>query len=264
MSNDVVFGVVAVELLTTHDRLDMEVSEAFRRTVFVPVLQRLRFYCDSETSDAREPPKSWRLQDRVLERQFSLGCFFSQDAATALEMFDPQAIRLPKAQLVSRQVLRDSGVAATDDPVSSTLVAWTAHAIFVGDSAVPALSSRGRPWGYAAEKPEVSQWLLPVFVEHDRSPHAERMALVSLGDVVQAAGARLHPDSDIRGQCAVYCSHTPCISCLAVFCQFRRKLPNVRLFVSFDTWGENKRWIDDAALVDLQAGPEEGSLDTDA
>eukprot|EP00438_Fugacium_kawagutii_P010645 Skav210564 [mRNA] locus=scaffold2317:150940:153419:+ [translate_table: standard] len=42
VANDVVFGVVAVDLLFNHDRLDEEVGEAFRRSVYDPAWKRLR------------------------------------------------------------------------------------------------------------------------------------------------------------------------------------------------------------------------------
>jgi len=248
LANDVVFGVVAVELLFSHDRLDMEVGEAFRRAVYDPVLDRLRVYSDSNTSEARAPAKSWRLQDRVLERQFSLSNYFTDEVGADLDMSRVQEPMLGSARLDSRIILRNANVEAADDPVSSALVAWNAYGLWMGDAVVPTSLCRGRPFGYASEKPGVSEWLLPVFVEHDRSSHAERMALIAMGDVIKGAGGKLHPDAEISGAACVYASHTPCISCLAVFCQFKRKLPNVRLFFCFDAWGDTKRWIDDKVL----------------
>lgn len=257
VANDVVFGVVAVELLFNHDRLDMEVGSAFRRAVYEPVLERLQLYSNSSTSEARAPAKSWRLQDRVLERQFSLSNYFTEEVAMDLRMRQEGEPMMPLAQVDSRSILRDAKVEATDDPVSSALIAWSAHQLWVGDAEAPTSLCRRRPFGYAAEKPGVSEWLLPVFVEHDRSSHAERMALISVGEIIKQAGGKLHPDSAIRGSTAVYASHTPCISCLAVFCQFKRKLPNVKLYFLFDTWGDTRRWIDDACLHEDLLGDEE-------
>jgi len=251
VANDVVFGVVAVELLFNHDRLDMEVGNAFRRAVYEPVLDRLRVYCDSTTSEARSAAKSWRLQDRVLERQFSLSKFFTGEAGVDLGMIQAGQPMLPRAQVTCRKHLVDAGVEATDDPVSSALAAWMAHQLSVGDVEVPTSECRTRPFGYAMEKPGVSEWLLPVFVEHDRSSHAERMALLSVGDVIQDAGGKLHPDSKIGGSVCVYATHTPCISCLAVFCQFKRRLPDVKLYFYFDTWGDNRRWIADSGIKQI-------------
>jgi len=263
VANDVVFGVVAVELLFNHDRLDEEVGAAFRRAVYDPVMERLREYSDSNTSEARAPAKSWRLQDRVLERQFSLSNYFTDEAGEDLEISRARVREpvLPAARLDSRVILRNARVEATDDPVSSALIAWSSHGIWMGDSPVPTSLCRRRPFGYASEKPGVSEWLLPVFVEHDRSSHAERMALLALGEVIKGAGGKLHPDSKINGAACVYASHTPCISCLAVFCQFKRKLPNVRLLFCFDVWGENKRWIDDKVLTEKDPGEEDEEED---
>uniref|UniRef100_A0A7S4RR88 Uncharacterized protein n=1 Tax=Alexandrium monilatum TaxID=311494 RepID=A0A7S4RR88_9DINO len=257
VANDVVFGVVAVELLFNHDRLDTEVGSAFRRAVYDPVLERLQLYSNSSTSEARSPAKSWRLQDRVLERQFSLSNYFTEEVAVDLDMRQAGEVMLPFAQLDARCVLRNANVEASDDPVSSALVAWSSHHLRVGGGEAPTSLCRRRPFGYAAEKPEVSEWLLPVFVEHDRSSHAERMALISLGDIIKRSGGKLHPDAPIHGAACVYASHTPCISCLAVFCQFKRKLPSVKLYFCFDTWGDTRRWIDDACLHEDLTGEEE-------
>jgi len=251
VANDVVFGVVAVELLFNHDRLDMEVGNAFRRAVYEPVMDRLRVYCDSTTSEARNPAKSWRLQDRVLERQFSLSNFFTGEAGTDLGMIQAGRPMLPAAQVNCRKLLVNAGVEATDDPVSSALAAWMAHQLSVGEVELPTSECRTRPFGYAMEKPGVSEWLLPVFVEHDRSSHAERMALLSIGDVIKETGGKLHPDSKISGSVCVYATHTPCISCLAVFCQFKRRLPGVNLYFYYDTWGDNRRWIADSGIKQI-------------
>lgn len=252
VANDVVFGVVAIELLFSHDRLDMEVGSAFRRAVYDPVLERFKLYSDSTTPEARAPAKSWRLQDRVLERQFSLSNYFTEEVAVDLQMHQAGDPLLPAARLGSRAVLRDAEVEAGDDPVSSQLIAWSAHGLWVGGAKDATSICRRRPFGYAAEKPGVSEWLLPVFVEHDRSSHAERMALLSMGEVIKANGGQLHPEAAVRGVATVYASHTPCISCLAVFCQFKRKLPNVRLYFIFDTWSDTRRWIDNAVLNDRE------------
>lgn len=255
VANDVVFGVVAVDLLFRHDRLDTEVLNSFRRAVYDPVLDRLRVLADHTTPQARSPAKSWRLQDRILERQFSLGPPFTEEAAVDLNMVRPRLpfgeARLGEARRQARSLLRVSGAEATDDPVSSALIAWIGYTIAIGPgSETVSCDCRTRPFGYG-DKAGVSEWLLPVFVEHDRSPHSERMALVYLGKVIKNKGGKLHPDDPIKGATYVYASHTPCISCLAVFCQFKRKLPGVRLTVIFDDWQDTRRWFDDGKAAAL-------------
>jgi len=247
VANDVVFGVVAVDLLYRHDRLDMEVGNSFRRAVYDAVLARLKIYSDSTTPEARAPAKSWRLQDRILERQFSLSPPFTEEAKKDLQMAHPQLPFFSEAQTASRRVLRANDCQASDDPVSSSLIAWITYTVWIGENSA-ALIARTRPVGYG-EKVGTSDWLLPVFVEHDRSPHAERMALVQLGEVIKSNGGKLHPDAPIKGGVCVYASHTPCISCMAVFCQFKRKLPGVKLYFIFDDWQDTRRWFDDGSAV---------------
>jgi len=255
IANDVVFGVVAVELLSKFDRLDEEVGRAFERAVYETVMQRLRHYADPDAPEARKVlTNTWRLQDNVLERQFSLSSWYCDRAAKHLDMFDWGERRKEAAQLAIRRTITQHGVPYTDDPVSSNLIAWQAHEIWVGDSDKPAEQVRTRPFGYAMSKPEPDEWLLPVFVEHDRSSHAERMAMLAVGESVKAAGGKLHPDSKVRGVSAIYAAHTPCISCLTCFCQFKQRLPNVRLYFYFDTWENTRRWVDYSGVKESRRG----------
>eukprot|EP00419_Tripos_fusus_P027724 CAMPEP_0172720514 /NCGR_PEP_ID=MMETSP1074-20121228/77079_1 /TAXON_ID=2916 /ORGANISM="Ceratium fusus, Strain PA161109" /LENGTH=91 /DNA_ID=CAMNT_0013546043 /DNA_START=284 /DNA_END=559 /DNA_ORIENTATION=+ len=48
---------------------------------------------------------------------------------------------------------------------------------------------------------------------------------------------------EVTGAVRLYATHTPCISCLACMCQFKRILPNVKLEVAFDVWRETRRWV---------------------
>jgi len=268
-SNDVLFGVVAVELLLAHDRLDEEVMRAFGRAIYEPVMQRLRIYCDSTTPEARSPKMGWRLHDRVLEKQYSLSHRFTEFAGAALGMLQPGAPALAAARLAGRRAQEEVGIEATVDPVSSSLLAWTAHSVWIGrDDGPPADVCRGRVIAYPPEKPGASDFMQAVFVEHDRSLHAERMALLALGDAIKRKGGRLHPDAEVRGAAICYASHTPCISCLSCFCQFTRALPHVKLFFYFDTWSESKHWVDYSTLrekdLDLGEDDDDDLADADA
>lgn len=92
--------------------------------------------------------------------------------------------------------------------------------------------------------------MLPVFAQHDRSNHAERQALIKIIARVQdACGAK--NDEEFEAECAevtgtvrLYASHTPCISCMACFCQFQRLFPKVKLCVDFDDWRDTRRMVE--------------------
>ena len=73
--------------------------------------------------------------------------------------------------------------------------------------------------------------LLPVLREHDRSQHAERKALLQVMEQSRGPGA-------LR----LYASHTLCISCLAVCCQFVAVCHEIQLLVEMDVWRETVRW----------------------
>ena len=121
------------------------------------------------------------------------------------------------------------------------LVVWCAYELFDTHGLVS--SNRGCVI-HTSDVDEVCELpLLPVFVEHDRSKHAERQALLQILRKLKQDRRCLR---DIRGQVFLYAVHTPCISCLAVFCQFRNLLPHVSLHVHFDDWSATRR-----ALVEL-------------
>jgi len=93
-------------------------------------------------------------------------------------------------------------------------------------------------------------YVLPVFAQHDRSNHAERQALIKvIARVQDACGAKT--DEEFEAECAevtgtvrLYASHTPCISCMACFCQFQRLFPKVKLCVDFDDWRDTRRMVE--------------------
>lgn len=93
-------------------------------------------------------------------------------------------------------------------------------------------------------------YVLPVFAQHDRSNHAERQALMKIiARVQKASGAQ--SDEAFEAECAevtgtvrLYASHTPCISCMACFCQFQRLFPKVKLCVDFDDWRDTRRMVE--------------------
>lgn len=95
-----------------------------------------------------------------------------------------------------------------------------------------------------------ASYVLPVFAQHDRSNHAERQALIKIISRVQAAcGATTDEEferecSEVTGTVRLYASHTPCISCMACFCQFQRLFPKVKLCVDFDDWRDTRRMVE--------------------
>jgi len=93
-------------------------------------------------------------------------------------------------------------------------------------------------------------YVLPVFAQHDRSNHAERQALIKVIARVQEA-CDAQTDEEFEAECAevtgtvrLYASHTPCISCMACFCQFQRLFPKVKLCVDFDDWRDTRRMVE--------------------
>lgn len=244
----VVHAVVAVELLHWHGKLAGSLESAFRRSVYTPVLPRLQRLTSRALSwddlkmdkDGRKLSRPSRVHDAVLEKQFTLGFAFTTEALKALQI-DNDRIWKPMAQYRSRQELLLAGLAVEEDPQAKELVAWCqGTASHSGKEGKP-LTVLDRAVGHGEGGQNI--WILPVFVDHDRSSHAERQAvLLMLEDLpmdVREEGVR----RDVTGRFRVYATHVPCISCLSSMCQLTRAFEGAGLQVSFDTWKETRRWI---------------------
>lgn len=108
-------------------------------------------------------------------------------------------------------------------------------------------------WAPGKPRPKLrspGSYVLPVFAQHDRSNHAERQALIKvIARVQEACGAQNDAEfekecADVTGTVRLYASHTPCISCMACFCQFQRLFPKVKLCVDFDDWRDTRRMVE--------------------
>jgi len=254
-ANEAISAVLAIDLLYWHDVLDSEVEGAFRKKVFKPALSRLLpLRKDDGTGipsewDKTVEQKGWRIRDRLLERQGSLGIFFTDEALTKLELSDDSFEHrtmpwLPRARLECRRVLTAAGAPDSDDPISKNLNAWLSYSVKpdVDRPEMPRLVSDGQVFGYGGTGH--SPWLFPVFVQHDRSPHAERQALhncLAIMDEARGKDGRTHAS---EGEVRLYACHTLCVSCLSVVCQFAKLVePNTHLKVAFDDWRETRKWI---------------------
>ena len=168
--------VEASELLAWHQALDSGAAGAFGRAVYLPARPRLY-----RLARAEEAPPEGALLD-ALGRQFGLG-----EASTRAALLHARA-RLgelaawaPRARRVSREVLVPAvpGGGAADRPTSKTLSGWCAHALSARGAG--SLACQGRTAGYGSPgggRQGDRALLAPVFVEHDRSHHAERTALL--------------------------------------------------------------------------------------
>ncbi|CAE7773132.1 ppiA [Symbiodinium pilosum] len=79
----------------------------------------------------------------------------------------------------------------------------------------------------------IHEMLQPIFSHINRDDHAERMALLHLTRAFLRRSGWQASD-DCAGWLRLYISHFPCISCVAVICQFVRFFPAIRLELDFD------------------------------
>eukprot|EP00397_Hematodinium_sp_SG-2012_P019467 GEMP01020002.1.p1 GENE.GEMP01020002.1~~GEMP01020002.1.p1 ORF type:complete len:764 (+),score=230.30 GEMP01020002.1:339-2630(+) len=82
-------------------------------------------------------------------------------------------------------------------------------------------SSVNRVARYGMCDPQTERALPSVHLEHDRSAHAERQALLQL-------------DPSTTGIVELFVTHRPCVSCLAAMAAFQKLAPRAELKVAFD------------------------------
>lgn len=90
--------------------------------------------------------------------------------------------------------------------------------------------------GEAEENEDAGALLVPVYLAHDRSGHAEFLALSQMmglvAGVVKSSGG--YGLQNVTGSIRLYVTHHPCLSCVGVMSQLRSALPNVAVEVSYD------------------------------
>eukprot|EP00929_Paragymnodinium_shiwhaense_P069364 TRINITY_DN34992_c0_g1_i1.p1 TRINITY_DN34992_c0_g1~~TRINITY_DN34992_c0_g1_i1.p1 ORF type:complete len:960 (+),score=218.02 TRINITY_DN34992_c0_g1_i1:166-3045(+) len=245
-------AVQAVECLQSEDAVEAATMAAFRRLVHAPSAGRLNSLRAGHSNDA----EGGQLTDGVLERQFSLG---ADGTAAVLTLCKDTAVPQRPWDVEACFALRAALLDANFEPSFEPSTAFIAAQLRFAASDAVAASSRGRLFGCgipddAAALTAAQARLRPVFVDHDRSMHAERQALLSL---IEAHSQGWLPDALIV---RLFVSHTLCISCLAVCCQFAKALPHARLNVAFSTWREGCRWAGFGSSADANVPHRPGSL----
>jgi len=218
-----------------------ELLAAFDDAVFQPIVRHL------------EAVKSNAKSLRALEHHAStldvghLGAIHTQNwlVHAGLVDSDPEGPWIANA----RRHVQLQTPGAGQPPHQRDILAWIAFDVLVRSAG---LEERVREPGKIATFDATatsSRELMPLFVGHSRAGHAERTALLCVLDSVRAAERRLlrralRPDAceptgapthvvEISGDVQLFAAHTPCLSCLAVFAQFSRLLPNVSMSVAF-------------------------------
>ncbi|CAE6965104.1 unnamed protein product [Symbiodinium sp. CCMP2592] len=194
---------------------------------------------------------SWRLHEPLLELQPSLGWVYTTEVLQGQLAFSSSGRWRGSARRASRRELSDALLNEDLDVSSQSIISWLAFNMQADTSGL-SMGVPGRCTAFAASWTTDSvqgglaleQRLLPVFREHDRSQHAERMALLSVATSAASQNQERAADrqSTTFGAVRLYATHTLCISCLAVCCQFHRLFPRVSLKVEMDTWDETLRW----------------------
>jgi len=243
--------VLSLEALARQAGVDGLAQAVFRKRIFAPALSRLQGLCSRPKERSHRGGGDARLHEPVLARQFGLGpgsCEALRQLAilgdSNVAQVDLARLRLRRAQ-IAVQVVRP-GVRMPRTPVAKLIPAWTSRA---PGTCAPAgrqrvLATHARVIGHANLGGKAL--LAPIFIEHDRSQHAERQALLSL-QLESIAEDEDGTNVTFRtGPCDgavwLYVCAAPCMSCMAASCQFAA-LTERPFRVAFDTWGETLRWV---------------------
>ena len=104
------------------------------------------------------------------------------------------------------------------------------------------LGSKGEIVAHGRPSGPQSEALRAIFSRHDRSQHSERRAMLKVVERLGEGHASLNATGSVR----LFSCHTPCMSCLFVFAQFRAMYPKVRLTVAFMSWTETYAALQEA------------------
>ena len=197
-----------------------ETLELFRVVLFRPVLAELAALVDR--------PPAGRLQE-----QYGLGKHFTQEALKELGLASDDLWKM-NAQQKALELLHE----VPERAQAQHLVVYSSYILQLHGRH---FEHQGRAtWAHDLihATPFVPLW--PIFVEHDRSSHAERVALLKIIQELLEAGAQPHDFPFLEGHVWLYAVHTPCISCLAAFRQFQRAFPKVSLQIAFHDWRQTR------------------------
>ncbi|CAE7750080.1 unnamed protein product [Symbiodinium sp. KB8] len=177
--------VLTVEILSDFGALTGRALSIQRRRLRQNMLKQCRILCGYRSGWSVQR-MAWRLHDPVLEKESFLGASLTQKLLQQLQLAstgDPAAEPwLPTARAAARTApaLTNSADVSEAEQRAKAISAWTGASLdaMVSEAHVSIqYRSRVHEWSWALDG-EGS--LVPVFVDHDRSPHAERQGLLRL------------------------------------------------------------------------------------
>ena len=156
--------MTAMEILVEHDILSNFVEHQFHRSEWISLKGRLEHLSSPQGAASASEKAAGRLFDNRLNGYFSLGAHFTYGACNSF--FPPSAGWIDLARANAR-----CDGAWSQEASAHGLSAWIQFCV------CPSLSSRTATYGYGSTDGEA---LLPLVVQHDRSRHSERLALLSV------------------------------------------------------------------------------------
>lgn len=175
-----------------------------------------------------------------------LGPLYTRDALRALRLSghisEEEAVQWAKT---ARMSIREAVGSSWLPPSTEGVVALASLNVVGGCGGgdrleIPARIFCGNSGGGVGTLGEAAMLFESIDRHVARDGHCERVCICWLADAMIA-----HFGANAWGACVgqllIYASHFPCISCIAVLCQFRRYVPRVKAHVDYDSLWESWR-----------------------
>ncbi|CAE8631110.1 unnamed protein product, partial [Polarella glacialis] len=171
--------VIAAELLEQHGVVNGGAARSCFRNVFASLHKRLAALCCPSRPLDQASQSASRLLDSELARQFSLGSRLTVEALHCVGLSTRRSCTWGAQSRLGprRWTARSEAVNSFEGPTAHSLAAWIGSSLWssIGEE----LLCTWRSTGYGGDLPQ-GHMLLPVLVQHDRSRHAERVALLGV------------------------------------------------------------------------------------
>lgn len=223
-----------------------EVMATFKEAIWEPLLHHLDRLRVEHTLDV-EPGTALRSLEKYA-KDLSATKLGAEHTAEAMRRLGVETGDRSWSEAREAVLRRDTA----GPPHQRDVSAWIAYSIHVKLADLQAsVDCTGRKVSFNPTQPATGR-LPPLVLDHSRAGHAERVALERLLSELSSAEAALRREllqrptsarrqgceatvpAELRGSVQLFAGHTPCLSCIAVFVQFQRQVPDVKLSVAFE------------------------------
>lgn len=232
-------------------------SSSFEEAIYTPIMHQLRYLCRPPTPDDAFDTRARSLKKLTkIGVELNLAHLGTYHTLSALRHLGLAEHEMPWVTLAS-QALHSQSARSVGPPHQRDIAAWVAYDLELDIAGIGCtrVSEPGRVVHFATGVNDLHDTLRPLTIDHSRAGHAERIALLEILAAIEVDEKSLRRRSlsaypgnspslssdtwasvggrSVTGTVYLFAGHTPCLSCVAVFAQFARSHPHVKLSVAF-------------------------------